>query len=281
MMMRRMENDLSLSAMALNDDSWLKNKPINQTIVLDMNKNFIFLPFILLIMSLTSCKSKLLEEEIIPAQVSYDSGIAQLEKGEYKKAAEHFEKVFFQHPGNEITPYAELMQAYSLYLAGEYDESADVLDIFIKLHPRHRDIGYAYYLQALDNYVQISSVMLDQSRTRYAKEGFEEIINRFPGSKYALDAALKIDLVNDHLAGKEMLVGRYYLTKKNPVAAVKRFQTVIDQYETTSHAEEALYRLVETNLMLGLKDEAAKYADVLGHNYPEGHWYRQAMGMLR
>jgi len=246
-----------------------------------MNKNFIFLPFILLIVTLSACKSKLLDEEIIPAQQSYDSGVAQLEKGEYKKAAEHFEKVFFHHPGNEITPYAELMQAYSLYLAGEYDESADVLDIFIKLHPRHKDIAYAYYLQALDNYVQISSVKLDQSRTRYAKEGFEELINRFPGSKYALDAALKIDLVNDHLAGKEMLVGRYYLNKKNPVAAVKRFQNVIDQYDTTSHAEEALYRLVETNLMLGLKDEAAKYADVLGHNYPNGHWYAQAMGLLK
>mgnify|MGYP003402385736 CR=1 FL=1 len=244
-------------------------------------KNFIILPFVLLIVSLAACKSKLKDEDIIPARESYDAGIAKLEKGEYKKAAEHFERVFFQHPGNEITPQAELMQAYSLYLAGEYDDSADVLDIFIKLHPRHEDIAYAYYLRALDNYVQVSSVKLDQSRTRYAKEGFEELITRFPGSKYALDGALKIDLVNDHLAGKEMLVGRYYLKKKNPVAAIKRFQTVIDQYDTTSHAEEALYRLVETNLMLGLKDEAVKYEAVLGHNYPNGIWYKQAQGMMK
>jgi outer membrane protein assembly factor BamD len=244
-------------------------------------KKFILFPFILLMVSLTACKSKLQDEEIIPAQESYDAGIAQLKKGDYKKAATHFEKVFFQHPGNEVTPYAEIMQAYSLYLAGEYDDSADVLDIFIKLHPRHQDIAYAYYLKALDNYIQISSVKLDQSRTRYAKEGFQEVIERFPGTKYATDAAFKIDLVNDHLAGKEMLVGRYYLSKKNPVAAVKRFQAVIDQYDTTSHAEEALYRLVETNLMLGLKDEAAKYAEVLGHNYPNGHWYKQATGLLR
>lgn len=246
-----------------------------------MNKKTLLFPFILVIIALSACKSKLQEEEIIPAQQSYDAGVALLQKGEYAKAAEHFEKVFFQHPGNEITPYAELMQAYSLYLAGDYDESSDVLDIFIKLHPRHQDIAYAYYLQALDYYVQVSNVQLDQSRTRFAKEGFEEIINRFPLSKYATDAALKLDLVNDHLAGKEMLVGRYYLSKKNPIAAVKRFQNVVDQYETTSHAEEALYRLVETNLMLGLKNEATKYAEVLGHNYPNGHWYRQAMRLLK
>ena len=245
------------------------------------NKKFVLSLFGLLILSLTSCKSKLKDEEIVPPQENYDAGIVQLEKGAYKKAAEHFEQIFFQHPGNELTPQAELMQAYSLYLASEYDDAVDVLEIFIKLHPRHEDIAYAYYLRSLANYVQVSSVLLDQSRTRYAKEGFEEVIRRFPGTKYAIDAALKIDLVNDHLAGKEMLVGRYYLNKKNPVAAIKRFQTVIDEYDTTSHAEEALYRLVETNVMLGLKDEAAKYAAVLEHNYPKGSWSSGAHNLLK
>ena len=178
------------------------------------NKKFTLPLLGVLVFSLISCKSKLKDEEIIPPQQSYDAGIVQLEKGEYKKAAEHFEKVFFQHPGNAITPQAELMQAYSLYLAGEYDEAIDVLDIFIKLHPRHEDIAYAYYSKALSNYVQISSVLLDQSRTRYAKEGLEEVIRRFPATKYAIDAALKLDLVNDHLAGQEMSVGRYYLKRK-------------------------------------------------------------------
>ncbi len=243
-------------------------------------KIFLFL-FSLTALSLASCKSKLKDEVIVPAEESYSAGIVQLNKDEYKKAAEHFEKVFFQHPGNEITPQAELMQAYSLYLAGEYDDVVDVLDIFIKLHPRHEDIAYAYYLKALANYVQISSVLLDQSRTRYAKEDFEELIRRFPSTKYAIDAALKIDLVNDHLAGKEMLVGRYYLKKKNPIAAVKRFQTVINEYDTTSHAEEALYRLIETNLMLGLKDEAEKYVAVLEHNYPKSNWLQNARNLLK
>ena len=245
------------------------------------NQKFLLSTFGLLILSVISCKSKFKEDEIVPPKESYEAGIRDLRKGEYKKAAEHFELVFFQHPGHEITPQAELMQAYSLYLAGEYDEVTDVLEIFIKLHPRHQDIAYAYYLKALANYAQVSEVSLDQSRTRYAKEGFEELIRRFPNTKYATDAALKIDLVNDHLAGKEMLVGRYYLKKRNPIAAIKRFQTVIQEYDTTSHAEEALYRLVESNITLGLKDEAKKYAAVLKHNYPKGIWYHNASNLLK
>jgi outer membrane protein assembly factor BamD len=231
---------------------------------------------------LVACQSKSKDlDKIIPAQDLYNAGIKELEAKNYTKAANEFETVFFQHPGNSITADAELMQAYSLYLAGEYDEVGDVLDIFLKLHPRHENVAYAYYLKALANYVQISSVKLDQSRTRYAKEGLEEVISRFPGSKYAIDAALKIDLVNDHLAGKQMLVGRYYLTKKNPVAAIKRFQTVVEEYDTTTHIPEALHRLVESNLMLGLKDEAKKYADVLMHNYPKSSWNNFSKNLLK
>jgi outer membrane protein assembly factor BamD len=231
---------------------------------------------------LVSCQSKSKDfDKIIPAQDLYNSGIKELEAKKYSQAANEFEKVFFQHPGNSITADAELMQAYSLYLAGEYDEVGDVLDIFLKLHPRHQSVAYAYYLKALANYVQISNVKLDQSRTRYAKEGLEEVISRFPGSKYAIDAALKIDLVNDHLAGKQMLVGRYYLKKKNPVAAIKRFQIVVEDFDTTTHIPEALHRLVESNLMLGLKNEAKKYAAVLMHNYPESSWNKFSKKLLK
>lgn len=225
------------------------------------------------LISLVACQSKSKDtDKIVPVQELYNLGIKELEAKNYGKASNAFEKVFFQHPGNSITADAELMQAYALYLDGEYDEVGDVLDIFLKLHPRHKDVAYAYYLKALANYVQISNVKLDQSRTRYAKEGLEEVIRRYPGSKYAIDAALKIDLVNDHLAGKEMLVGRYYLKKRNPVAAIKRFQTVVEEYDTTTHIPEALHRLVESNLMLGLADEARKYAGVLEHNYPQSKW---------
>ncbi|NRB10985.1 MAG: outer membrane protein assembly factor BamD [Rickettsiaceae bacterium] len=244
-------------------------------------KEYFLLSLITISLTLTSCKSKVGDETITPARQLYYQGLKALNAKKYKKAADEFEKIFFQHPGNEITPQAELMQAYSLYLAGQYDEAVDILEIFIKLHPRHKDVAYAYYLRALSNYVQISEVTLDQSRTRFAKENFEEIIARFPSTKYAQDARLKIDLVNDHLAGKEMLVGRYYLTKwRNPIAAIRRFQNVIDNYQTTSHIPEALHRLVESNLMLGLKDEARKYAAVLGHNYPDSIWYKNTYKLL-
>lgn len=239
------------------------------------------LGLILISLTFTGCsKKKNLDDNVIPAQVLYDNGVMLLGEKKYNKAADEFEKVFFQHPGNPITPQAELMQGYALYLDGDYDTAGDIFEIFTKLHPRHEDIAYAYYMRALVNYVQISSVKLDQSRTQYAKEGFAELINRFPSSKYAIDAALKMDLVDDHLAGKEMLVGRYYLTRKNPVAAIKRFQTVINLYPTTIHSEEALYRMVESNMMLGLTEEAKKYAAVLGHNHPDGKWYKKAYDLV-
>lgn len=230
---------------------------------------------------LTSCKSKKIDDELItPAPALYNGGLVLLENHKYEKAAEEFGKIFFQHPGDEITPQAELMQAYSLFLATEYEEAIDILEMFIKLHPMNVDIAYAYYLKALAYYMQVSGVQLDQSRTSFAKESFEEVIKRFPNTKYATDASLKIDLVNDHLAGKEMDVGRYYLTKKNPIAAIKRFQSVVDNYQTTSHIEEGLYRLVEGYLMLGLVEEGKKYASVLGANYPEGKWYKYAYNLL-
>lgn len=246
-----------------------------------VNQKFILPLFGILVFALISCKSQLKDKETIPPQERYDASVVQLKKGEYKKAAENFEQVFFQHPGNAITPQAELMQAYSLYLATEYDKAIDVLEIFIKLYPRHENIAYAYYLKALAHYVQISNILLDQARTRYAKESLEEVIRRFPGTKYAIDAAFKIDLVNDHLAGKEMSIGRYYLKKNNPIAAIKRFQNVIEEYQTTSHTEEALYRLVESNVILGLKEEAGKYTAVLSHNYQNGSWLHNAHNLLK
>jgi len=242
-------------------------------------RSFIFI-FVAAI-TLAACKTKLNNDDsITPALELYNSGVKKLEAGSYQKAALEFERVFFQHPGNSLTPKAELMQAYSLYLDAEYDEVVDVLDVFVKLHPRHEYIAYAYYLKALANYTQVSNVKLDQSRTRYAKSGLKEVITRFPSSKYAIDSALKIDLVNDHLAGKEMLVGRYYLKKNNPIAAISRFQTVVDKYETTTHIVEALYRLVESNLILGLKVEAEKYAGVLKHNYPDSQWHKYSNNLL-
>ena len=231
---------------------------------------------------LGGCKNKKNSDDIVvPMPTLYNEGITLLEKKKYKKAAEEFGRVFYQHPGNEMTPQAELMQAYSLFLAAQYEEAVDVLDMFINLHPANVNIAYAYYLKALSYYMLISDVNHDQSRTFLAKDSFEDVIAKFPNTKYAIDSSLKIDLVNDHLAGKEMVVGRFYLKKKNPMAAINRFEEVIDNYQTTSHSVEALYRLAESYMMLGLPDEAKKYASVLGYNYPDSQWYSYAYRLVQ
>ncbi len=230
---------------------------------------------------LTGCKNKKGDDEnVLPARLLYNSGKELLQAGKYKKAAEEFGKVYFQHPGSEITPQAELMEAYALYLDGKYEESSDVLENFIKIHPMNIDIAYAYYLRGLAEYMQISRAELDQTATEKARTAFQELISRFPGTKYAIDASLKMDLVNDHLAGSEMDVGHYYLVINNPISAISRFQNVVQNYSTTSHVTEALYRLSEAYLMLGLREEAEKYAAVLGHNYNDSKWYKRAYHLL-
>ena len=230
---------------------------------------------------LSGCKTKKTDEDlIVPAPELYNDGLILLEKQQYLKAAEEFSRIFYQDPGNKMTPQAELMQSYSLFLACQYEEAIDVLDSFINLHPMHEDIAFAYYLKALSYYMQISNVQLDQSRTFLAKKSFEDVTTLFPKTKYSIDAALNIDLVNDHLAGKEMDVGRYYLMQNNPIAAINRFQIIVDDYQTTSHIPEALYRLVESYLMLGISNEAKNYAAVLGHNYPDSTWYKYCYSLI-
>ncbi|MES2215051.1 MAG: outer membrane protein assembly factor BamD [Pseudomonadota bacterium] len=227
------------------------------------------------------CKSKKDDDTIIPAKELYAKGVESFDKQKYKNAAEDFAKIYFQHPGSPLSARAEIMEAYSLYLAGEYDEATDVLDIFIKIHPLHEDIAYVYYLKALSYYMQISNSSHDQSKTEQAKIAFSDVISKFSGTKYAKDAALKMGLVNDHLAGAEMNIGRFYLAQNNPIAAGGRFEVVIRDYQTTSHAAEALYRMVESYMMLGLPEEAKKYAAVLGHNYPESSWYKRSFNLIK
>ena len=248
---------------------------------MSMSRKILSLTISLLLHLLAGCShTKNLIEKDLTANEMYQRGNDLFKKKEYKKAADQFEMIFFQYPGKEITIKAELMQIYALYLAGDYDSAIDISEVFIKLHPRHKDVIYAYYMKALSYYAQISSVKLDQSKTRYAKENFEQLIARFPGTKYATDSSLKLDLINDHLAGKEVNVGTYYLVKKNPIAALKRFQIVINKYQQTSHIKEALYRMVEANKMLGLDDEAKKYAAVLGYNFQSSKWYKRAHALL-
>jgi outer membrane protein assembly factor BamD len=172
------------------------------------------------------------------------------------------------------------MSAYALYQGGKYDESVVAADRFIQLHPGHRDIAYAYYLKALDYYVQIADVARDQKVTEKAMAALGEVVRRFPDSRYGRDARLKIDLARDHLAGKEMEIGRWYERQGSYLAAINRFKRVIDQYQTTTHVPEALHRLTECYMALGLADEAQRTAAVLGYNYPGSAWYSDSYALL-
>lgn len=214
-------------------------------------------------------------EEYVEKSVNelYNKGMESLQKGNYKAAAAAFDEVERQHPYSVWATKGQLMAAYSYYEDGEYDEAVGALDRFIQLHPSNRDVAYAYYLKGLCYYERISDVSRDQSFTDSAMHALQEVVDRFPDSDYARDAKLKVDLARDHLAGKEMAVGRYYLNQRHYLAAINRFKTVVDNYQTTSHLPEALHRLGESYAALGLVDEAQRTAAVLGHNYPGNEWY--------
>ena len=175
---------------------------------------------------------------------------------------------------------AQVMQAYSEYVQNKYTDAIATLDRFIQLHPVHRDIAYIYYLRALCYYEQIADIQRDQKGTEQAMAALQEVVTRFPNSPYANDARLKIDLCQDHMAGKEMEIGRYYQTQHLYQAAIGRFQRVVDEYQTTAHVPEALARIVEVYLALGLRDQAKKTAAVLGYNDPGSFWYQEAYNDL-
>jgi len=173
------------------------------------------------------------------------------------------------------------MSGYSLYLENHYTDAIGTLDRFIQLHPAHRDIAYAYYLRALCYYEQVPDIQRDQKSTQLAMAALQEVVNRFPDSAYARDSRLKIDLARDHLAGKEMEIGRWYQGQNLYTAAIGRFQRVVDDYQTTNHVPEALHRLTEIYLALGMREEARRTASVLGYNYPGSEWYEDSYGQLQ
>lgn len=208
-----------------------------------------------------------------PVTELYDEAMVSMKDEEYKKAAVAFDEVERQHPYSPWATQAQLMAAYAHYEANEYIDAIAALDRYIRLHPANPDVPYAYYLKGLSYYEQISDVSRDQRMTEDALAAFTELVARYPESEYARDARLKLDLINDHLAGKEMTVGRYYLRQGHYLAAINRFQRVVAQYETTTHVPEALHRLVEAYMALGLTEEARKSAAVLGHNFPGSEWY--------
>ena len=211
----------------------------------------------------------------------YSAARRYLDQGNYKLAAALFDEVERQHPYSIWARRAQIMSAFSYYLAHDYTNSIQSAQRFISVHPGNRDAQYAYYLVALGYYEQISDVTRDQKITQQALDALGELTRRYPNSKYAADARLKIDLVRDHLAGKEMEVGRFYETRGQWLAATLRFRKVVDDYQTTTHVPEALMRLTETYLALGVPAEAEKAAAVLGANYPGSQWYEHAYKLMQ
>ena len=211
----------------------------------------------------------------------YSEAKSRLDRGQTKLAAALFDEVERQHPYSPWARRAQLMSAFSYYVAKDYTKAIASAQRFLAIHPGNKDAPYAYYLIANSYYEQISDVNRDQSVTDQARTAMQEIVRRYPNTEYATDSRLKLDLIEDHLAGKEMEIGRYYQRSGRWLASQIRFQNVVDNFQTTSHAPEALYRLTESSLALGIPSEAQKYAAVLGANYPGSEWYRKAYSLVR
>lgn len=211
----------------------------------------------------------------------YAEAQRRLDRGNTLMAAGLFDEVERQHPYSPWARRAQLMSAFSYYIAKDYNRAVQNAQRFLSVHPGNKDAPYAYYLIALSYYEQISDVNRDQKITEQAQTALMEVNRRFPQSEYAADARLKLDLVVDHLAGKEMEIGRLYQRSGQWLAAAIRFRNVIEKYDTTSHTAEALYRLTESNLAIGVPEEAVKYAAVLGANYPGTPWYERAFKLVQ
>ena len=210
----------------------------------------------------------------------YNAAWQQMRNRNYTAAALIFDEVERQHPYSVWARRAVLMSAYCYYQGNRYDEAIDAATRFIQLHPGNKDVPYAYYLKAISLYEQIGDVERDQQKTEDALTALQDLVQRFPDTEYARDARLKVDLTRDHLAGREMTIGRFYLRQGEYIAAINRFHSVIDKYQTTTHAPEALERLTEAYLALGVVKEAQTSAAVLGYNYPGSRWYMDAYALL-
>lgn len=246
-------------------------------------KNVKYLSLIGACVLLAACGSKDDDTASKPpesAEQLYTEAREQFDNEHYKDAVKAFEEVERQHPSSEWAVNAQVMAGYANYQAENYDAAIATLERFVKMYPSNESTPYAYYLIALCNYEQISDVGRDQKVTEQAMQSLREVVRRFPDTEYARDAKVKLDLTQDHLAGKEMQVGRYYLRHDDYVAAINRFRFVVENFQTTSHVPEALHRLVECYLRLGVKDEAQRYAAVLGHNFPDSVWYRDSYKLM-
>ena len=248
---------------------------------------FKFIFFIFFITSLSSCskdikKENIFKEKSLDLQMieAYKEGLKSLKEGDVLFAAKKFNEAEILYPQSIWAPRSALMAAYSYYIQNYYTDSVAELERFIKVYPNHKNLDYAYFLLATSYYEQIVDEKKDLQSVIKAKENYTIVIEKFPNTDYAIDASFKLDLINDILASKEMYIGRYYLGKKKWISAINRFRNVIDYYQTTIYVEEALHRLVETYYLIGLKQEAEKYANLLGYNFQSSEWYEMTYSLF-
>ncbi len=242
----------------------------------------LFLLLLIALPLLAACSSDKTEEAPPerPAQDLFEEGKKALDEDHYQVAWKAFDEVERQHPYSDLAPKAKLLSAFAHYSNEDYDAAIIGFDQFMQLHPSSEDAPYALYLKGLCYYEQISDVSRDQEITRRAMEALQLVVTRYPASTYAREATLRLDLTRDHLAGKEMNIGRWYQGQQQYQAAINRYRTVVDQYQTTSHVPEALHRLIESYTALGLKEEARQTALVLGQNYPGSPWYQDSYALI-
>jgi len=246
-----------------------------------------FISLIVVIFFLASCGKEIkreivIKEKSLDLQVIevYNEGMKALEGGDVLFAAKKFNEAEILFPQSDWAPNSALMAAYAYYTQDYYADVTAEIERFIRVYPKHKNLDYAYYLLAITYYEQIVDEKKDLQSILNAKNTFQIVINKFPNTEYALDAKFKMDLIDDILASKEMYIGRYYFDQKKWIPAINRFKTVIDDYETTIYVEEALHRLVEINYIIGLKDEAEKYANLLGYNYQSSMWYQRSYSVF-
>jgi len=234
-------------------------------------------------LSLTGCsgqKKKELRYVALNVETIYNEAHNQFLSGNHFRAGRFFDEVERQHPYSIWARRAQLMGAYSYYLSGNYNEAVLTAQRFLSIHPGNKHAAYAYYLIAVSYYEQISDVRRDQKITHQALKALTDLVKRFPNTPYAADSKIKIGLTLDHLAAKDMRVGRWYLSQGNYIAASKRFHNVVKIYDKTSYVPEALHRIVECSLLLGLQSEAKRIASVLGHNFPGSKWYKRSYELI-
>ena len=249
-----------------------------------MNKFFLFIALFAILISCSKeeIKESIIKEKSLDLQVleAYQEGVKSLETGDVIYAAKKFNEAETLFPQSEWAPKSALMAAYAYYTQDYYSDTIAELERFIRVYPLSKNLDYVYYLLGISYYEQIVDEKKDLQSIIKAKEYFKFVSKNYPNTNYSLDAEYKIDLVNDTLASKEMYIGRYYFDKKKWIPAINRFRTVIDDYETTIYAQEALHRLVEVHYILGLKDEAKKYAKLLGYNYQSSKWYEKSYSVF-